>query len=182
MKLTVGLVHFYYGMGCGKTSLTIGHIIRALGHQLHPVLVQFLKKHDPSEKSGYYSGEYVTLSEQLGVPIFQFGSYGFVRTPEQIEANRQYAEQGLQKLKEIFTDPTIDLVVLDEIGSMIALELIQPAEIIALLKLRHPQLEVIMTGHQMIPEFKDHVDYQIHLESQKHPFEQGIQARKGIEF
>ena len=42
-NLDQGLIHFYYGKGCGKTSITIGHIIRAMGRDFRPVLLQFLK-------------------------------------------------------------------------------------------------------------------------------------------
>ena len=152
MKLENGLVHYYYGMGCGKTSITTGHVIRALGHNLHPVVIQFLKKHDPSGLDGYFMGEYIIFSEKLAVPVYQFGNYGFVRTEKEKEENKVHAKAGLTKIEEVFSDEGVDLVILDEIGSMIALNLIEVGEIVSLLKNRKKHIEVII--RQMFSRIK----------------------------
>lgn len=182
MKLSKGLLHYYYGMGCGKTSLAIGHVIRAVGHQLNPVVLQFLKKHDPAGKKGYFSGEFVILTEKLQIPFFQYGDFGFVRTEKQIQENKKYAAEGMAKIKELVKNPEIDLIILDEIGSMLALGLIEENKLIDLLKTRLPHIEIIMTGHNLYERLKEEVDYLISLQDDKHPFKQGIQARKGIEY
>ena len=175
------MIHFYYGNGCGKTSIAIGHIIRALGHQYSPILIQFLKKHDPSGKKGYNMGE-IRILNKLQVPIIQFGGYGFVKTQKQIEDNRNLAKKALLQLEDILQEEKYDLVVLDEIGSMIKLDLIKPVEIIKILKEKKPHIEVIMTGHDRISEFETLCDYITELKEIAHPFKRSIQARKGIEY
>ncbi len=175
-------MHFYYGMGPGKTSITLGRIIRALGHGLKPILIQFLKKHDPSGKKGFFYGEYITLTELLNVPIMQFGNYHFVKTTSQVEANRQMAADALQQMQEILHSDDYDLIVLDELGSMIELNLYSEEQIFALLASRDPHAEIIITGHQPIEKIIEIADYVTHLQEVKHPFQQGIQAREGIEY
>ena len=75
-----------------------------------------------------------------------------------------------------------DLLVLDEIGDALELNLVSRERLTALLSGRAPQVEVVMTGHKPDEMLQDHADYVTRMEKQKHPYERGIIARKGIEF
>ncbi|MCF2140795.1 MAG: cob(I)yrinic acid a,c-diamide adenosyltransferase [Candidatus Lokiarchaeota archaeon] len=181
-QLDLGKIHFYYGMGTGKTSIAMGRIVRCLGHNLRPILVQFLKKHDPSSSKGFFYGEYITFTERLQIPVIQFGNYSFVKTPAQIEANRKLAADALKKTQEILKSTDYDLIVLDEIGSMVELGLYSEDDIILVLKDRNQKAEIIMTGHKPLEKIIDMADYVTYLQEIKHPFQKGVQARKGVEF
>jgi len=181
-KFKTGLIHYYFGMGCGKTSIALGHIVRALGRNLRTIIVQFLKKHDPSGQKGFYYGEYITLTEKLKVPIIQFGEFNFIKSEKQIANQIEMAKIALRKVKELLTSNNYDLIVLDEVGSMIKLKLWKIEEFLLVLKEKNPKTEVIITGHQKIPELESVADYVIRLDDIKHPFQKGILARPGIEF
>jgi len=181
-KFKIGLIHYYFGMGCGKTSIGLGHIVRALGRNLRTLIIQFLKKHDPSAQKGFYYGEYITLTENLKVPIIQFGEFNFIKSEKQIAGQLKMAKNALNKVKEVLTSNNYDLIVLDEVGSMIKLKLWETEDFIQILKEKSPEIEVIITGHQKIAELESIADYVIHLEEIKHPYQKGIIARPGIEF
>ena len=181
-NLKTGLIHYYFGMGCGKTSIGLGHIVRALGRNLRTIIVQFLKKHDPSGQKGFYYGEYITLSEKLKVPIIQYGEFDFIKSEKQIANQIVMAKNALNKVREVLTSNNYDLIILDEVGSMIKLNLWKIEEFLQILKEKNPDIEVIITGHQKIPELESVADYVIHLEEIKHPYQKGILARPGIEF
>jgi len=181
-KFKTGLIHYYFGMGCGKTSIGLGHIVRALGRNLRTIIIQFLKKHDPSGQKGFYYGEYITLTEKLKVPIIQFGEFNFIKSEKQIANQIEMAKIALRKVKELLTSNNYDLIVLDEVGSMIKLKLWKIEEFLLVLKEKNPKTEVIITGHQKIPELESVADYVIRLDDIKHPFQKGILARPGIEF
>lgn len=181
-KFKTGLIHYYFGMGCGKTSIGLGHIVRALGRNLRTILIQFLKKHDPSAQKGYFYGEYITLTEKLKVPVIQFGEFNFIKSKKQITNHLEMAQNALNKVKEVLTSNKYDLVILDEVGSMIKLNLWDIEEFLQILKKKNPKTEVIITGHQKIPELESIADYVTHLEPIKHPYQKGILARPGIEF
>ena len=176
------MVHFYYGGGCGKTSITLGHIVRCLGRNLRPVLLQFLKKHDPQNQKGFFYGEYVTLTESLNVPVYQYGGFNFVKTPTQIAAQQDNIRNGFAKMKEVLSSGEFDLVILDEIGSIITLGMESPETVVSLIQNRAPHVEVMMTGHEDIPAFRECSDYVTFLKEENHPYQRGIQARPGIEY
>ena len=181
-KFKTGLIHYYFGMGCGKTSIGLGHIVRALGRNLRIIIVQFLKKHDPSGQKGFYYGEYITLSEKLKVPIIQFGEFDFIKSEKQIANQIVMAKNALNKVREVLTSNNYDLIILDEVGSMIKLKLWKIEEFLQILKEKNPDIEVIITGHQKIPELESVADYVIRLDEIKHPYQKGILARPGVEF
>ncbi len=178
----LGMVHFYYGQGTGKTSIILGRITRCLGHSLKPILIQFLKKHDPTGSKGFNYGEYITLTTRLEVPVIQFGNYHFVRTPAQIEANRALAQEALTKIQEYLHSKEYDVIIFDELGSMIEIRLFTVEDVILALRNRTTDAEIMITGHKPIPELIELADYATHLEAVKHPFQKGILAREGIEY
>lgn len=181
-KFKTGLIHYYFGMGCGKTSIGLGHIVRALGRNLRTIILQFLKKHDPTAQKGFFYGEYITLTKKLNVPIIQFGEFNFIKSEKQIANQLEMAKNALDKVKEVLTSSNYDLIVLDEVGSMIKLKLWKIEEFLLILNEKNPKIEVIITGHQKIPELESVADYVTHLEEIKHPYQKGILARPGIEF
>lgn len=74
------------------------------------------------------------------------------------------------------------MIVLDEIGSMVELGLYSEDDIILVLKDRNQKAEIIMTGHKPLEKIIDMADYVTYLQEIKHPFQKGVQARKGVEF
>ena len=181
-KIKTGLIHYYFGMGCGKTSIGLGHIVRALGRDLSTIMIQFLKKHDPSAQKGYFYGEYVTLTEKLKVPVIQFGEFNFIKSGKQIANQLEMAQDASNKIKEVLSSTKYDLIILDEVGSMIKLKLWKIEEFLQILKAKNPETEVIITGHQKIPELESIADYVTRLFEIKHPYQKGILARPGIEY
>ncbi len=181
-KFKTGLIHYYFGMGCGKTSIGLGHIVRAVGRNLRTIIIQFLKKHDPSGQKGFFYGEYITLTEKLKIPVIQFGEFNFIKSEKQIADQLEMAQDALNKVKEVLTSNNYDLIILDEVGSMIKLKLWKIEEFLQILKEKNPIIEVIITGHQKIPELESVAEYVTHLEEIKHPYQKGILARPGIEF
>lgn len=181
--LKVGLVHYYYGTGAGKTSIALGHILRALGRNLRVVVIQFLKRHDPSNSEGFYYGEYIMLTEKLHIPVYQFGDFKFLMPNERIpDKYYSYARQGLEKVNEIFKGAQYDLIILDEIATMVKLGLLNAVDIVTAIQNRNAHTEVIMTGRDFIPELEKIADYLTELAEKRHPYQKGIYARAGIEY
>lgn len=178
-----GFLHFYYGTGPGKTSAVIGRTIRALGWHKKPVVFQFLKKHDPTNRQGFFYGEYVTLTEMLHIPVVQCGLTKFIHNESEITAElREETAKVIKQIEETVRTDLYDLIILDEIGSAIELNLVSCAEVVQLLTTRKTAAEIMMTSHNFIPEIGDLCDYVVEMKEQKHPYQKGVLARAGIEY
>jgi cob(I)alamin adenosyltransferase len=180
--LQFGLIHYYYGEGRGKTSTSIGTIIRALGHGLRPILIQFLKLHDENSKhSGFFIGEIHFLRKLI--PIKQFGSYGFIYPDkERSEQDISIAQEGFKFAKNVILSGEYDLVVLDEIAIAIKLNLVKLEDLLDLLKKKPKLIEIIITGAVVIQELIEVADYCTEFSCVSHPYYKGYKARPGIEF
>lgn len=181
-RLEPGLIHYYWGYGRGKTSTLIGTIIRALGHNLKPILIQFLKLHDESAThSGFFIGE-VNYFKDI-IPIKQFGGYNFIMSPQSAtEDDYERAQNGLQFAQKIVQSGKYDLVALDEIVDTIPLKLIELEDLIHLLEKKPDHVEIIMTGHVKYDDLIDLSHYVTEYKPIQHPYYLGYDARPGIEF
>jgi cob(I)alamin adenosyltransferase len=182
LRLEQGLIHYYHGNGKGKTSTLIGSLIRAHGHGLKVILIQFLKLHDEKESvKGFFMGEIHFLKEII--PVKQFGSGKFVYTSDSaLLKDIEKAQEGLFCVKEAVLSGQYDMVAIDEIVDAIDLGLIDLEDFIDILEVKPRHVEILFTGYKFIESLEEIADYVTEIEMVKHPYYAGMDARKGIEF
>ncbi|MFX1239133.1 MAG: cob(I)yrinic acid a,c-diamide adenosyltransferase [Promethearchaeota archaeon] len=182
MKLEQGLIHYYYGSGKGKTSTLIGTLIRAHGHGLKTLLVQFLKLHsDNDNEAGYFMGEIHFLKNIL--PIEQFSTGKFVIPNQSLNENDiNVSKEGFQRVQQAAMSGDYDVIAIDEIVDAIALGLISLDDFIDVLKNKPKNLEIVFSGYNYIKELAEIAHYVSNIDMKKHPYYSGIDARKGIEY
>ncbi len=71
---------------------------------------------------------------------------------------------------------------MDEVNLASSFGLLNPEDVVAMLRSRKPGIEVVLTGRDAPKEFVDCADYVSYVDDRKHPFKEGEQARKGIEW
>lgn len=170
-----GLIHIYCGDGKGKTTAALGLAIRAAGSGKTVLLLQFFKDGK--------SSEFTVLSHVPGIEtIPQTRTFGFSWTlseEEKAEARTYYS--GL--LEDAFRKgANCGLLVLDEAMSACTTGMIEETRLLALLASKPAELEVVLTGRNPSRALLDAADYVTEMKKIKHPYEQGIAARRGIEF
>ena len=74
------------------------------------------------------------------------------------------------------------MIILDEINYAVKFGLVDAAEILSLIKIRPPQMHLVFTGRNALPELIDAADLVTEMKLIKHPYQQGIAAQSGIEF
>ena len=174
MPLEQGLIQVYTGEGKGKTTAALGLAVRALGQGLRVLLVRFLKSDDPA------SGE-VTLLRQLdGIEILTAG-VGGIRSRDRDELRRS-TEEAFSEMQERLANQTFDLVILDEINGALHRGYLPLAKFLAFLDRRPPGAELVLTGRNAPPEVIARADLVSRIEAVRHPLQQGIAARRGIEY
>jgi cob(I)alamin adenosyltransferase len=172
-----GLIQVYTGTGKGKSTAAIGQAARAAGHDFKIGLVTFFK--DP-EKFGY--GEYKSL-EKLGVKPFLFAKkHPHFYKRLNLEDVRQECHRGLEFIKELFKDPSWDMLILDEINIAVRDGFLTEEEVLSLLEAKPERLDLILTGRDASQKIMEKADLVSEVREVKHPYSQGIKARKGIEY
>lgn len=167
-----GLVHLYWGDGKGKTTAAVGLALRALGSGARVTVVQFLKDGQSSE---------LEPLRQLGACVFT-GKPGtkffFQMNEEERAACRAYHDQMLQQAVE----RSCDLLILDEACAACQLEMVEEGLLKQAVLDRPLGREVVLTGREPAEWMRQAADYSTEMHCHKHPYEQGIGARRGIEF
>lgn len=167
-----GLVHLYCGDGKGKTTAAMGLALRALGQGMQVVVVQFLKNGT--------SGELEPL-RTLGATVYS-GKPGAKFTFQMnAEEKAQATQENNARLAEALQQPC-DLLILDEICAARNSGLVDEALAKQAVLERPQHREVVLTGRNPEAWMVEAADYITEMQPRRHPYEQGIPARKGIEF
>ncbi len=174
--LKKGLVHLYYGDGKGKTSAALGVALRAIGYGMRVLIIQLMKGRE-------WTGEYKVQELLKNLRVEQYGTPSFINlyTPESKDKER--ALEGLKKARDAMNNNEVDLVIIDEALYAVEFGLIPLKELIDLIKNKPSNVELILTGGRQPPiELIDLADYVSHIVMEKHPYMEGILARKGIDY
>ena len=169
-----GLVHIYYGDGKGKTTCSMGLVMRAAGRGKRILLHQFLKDNR--------SGERRILEDLPGVTVIpgkEYARFTFQMDGGELMEVRENNDRILSQIVE--EAGKYDMIVLDEALYAIDKELLSEDNVIGFLKNKPGSLEVVLTGRNPSERILEAADYASEICKRKHPFDQGISARIGIE-
>lgn len=165
------MIQCYYGNGKGKTTAAVGQAIRMAGADKKVLFLQFLKDGNSSE---------IKMLEKCGIKVL------FAKMPQMFidmhdpEMIKQVSRLETELFEQI--DENYEGIVLDEILDAIALSLLNEGMVydrIVSLKKDH---EIILTGRMPSHKLKPILDYSSEIKKHKHPYDQGVKARIGIEF
>lgn len=184
-----GLVLVYYGDGKGKTTAALGAVLRAVGQGWRCAVIQFLKGSWPS-------------SERTAIPMYlggrvtiEAGGRGFVgimddRLPR--AAHRRKVQELFRKVRGEFQEwkrsarsrgssSIPHVVVLDEILDAVEFGFLSQEEVVRLIKGKPTPLHLILTGHKKFPKILAAADLVTRMTKEKHPFDRGALAVRGID-
>jgi len=170
-----GYIHVYTGDGKGKTSAALGLVLRAAGHGLKSIVIQFMKgdiKYGELEAAKKFNGL---------VTIKQMGRASFVNKNNPDPKDIQMARDAVGFAKEILKNGDYDIVVLDEINVAADFKLISIGDVLELCRLKQTQVELLLTGRSAAQEVIAAADLVTEMKCIKHYYEQGVEARRGIE-
>jgi cob(I)alamin adenosyltransferase len=171
-----GMIIVNTGDGKGKTTAALGVLMRAWGRGWNICIVQFLKH----EKGKW--GEVRAFENFERIDWIKTGD-GFTWTSKDMDETIAKALHGWEVAKEKIASDAYDLVILDEFTYPMALEWIDTAEVIDWLKAnKPPRLHVIITGRDAPEALIDYADLVTEMVNVKHPYDEGIEARAGIDF
>ena len=100
---------------------------------------------------------------------------------EEKAQRKAYYEEQLRRVTEMACRENYDVLFLDETLYTIGAGLLDESLVLDFLKNKPKHLEVILTGQNPSQALIDAADYVSEIRKIKHPFDQGMAARKGIE-
>ncbi|MFD1597712.1 cob(I)yrinic acid a,c-diamide adenosyltransferase [Halobellus rarus] len=195
-----GLVQAWWGDGKGKTTAALGMAFRAAGHGYRVHLLQFMKGGADSVES--VRGEYNAIAAVPGISYENTGHYGWHGMLDGSDEDEHLAKArgALARAEELvaaardadLTEPLdpdgdpeagVHLLVLDEVLYAADQGLIDEADVLGLIDSKPANLELVLTGSHAEPTYLlDTVDLVTEVRKEKHPFDEGVRARKGTEY
>lgn len=171
------LLQIYTGDGKGKTTAGVGLCIRAVGAGLKVLYTQFLK--DGS------SSEIEIMSKINGIDLFlatkSFGFIKYMSESELKEAKEYYNDYLLSIIKKV-KENNYDILVIDEFMAAYNYAMIDKETAFNFIQNNKGKLELVLTGRDVPKEIEEICDYLSEIKKVKHPFDEGIAARLGIEY
>ncbi|NLT35440.1 MAG: cob(I)yrinic acid a,c-diamide adenosyltransferase [Gaiellales bacterium] len=168
-----GYVQVYTGNGKGKTTAALGLAMRAAGAGLRVLFAQFIKGMDYSELAAL-----ARFSDLIEVRRYGRGCF-IVGEPE--EEDCRLAAAGLSDAAEALASGVYDLVVLDEANVAVFFGLFSAQDLLRVVEMRPPRVELVITGRYAPVELIDRADLVTEMVEVKHYYSKGVEARRGIE-
>jgi cob(I)alamin adenosyltransferase len=174
----------YTGDGKGKTSASLGQLVRGLGAGWKVAFVQFIKVWEVSEHAAI-----IKLQEVYpGKLEFYKGGKGFYNAGTlsakgvEEDEHKAAALATYEKAREYAESGDYDLVICDEINNAVNDGLLTRAHLRHLITKRAPGTNLVLTGRNWPTELSKYADTITEMTKHKHPYDSSILACKGIDY
>ena len=169
-----GVTILLRGNGKGKSSSAFGTMMRSLGHGKKAAVVQFVK-------GRVETGEYKFFKEYPGLDWHVMG-HGFTWETKDKANDIAAAEQAWEITQGLLQDPSIDMLVLDEMAYVFKYSYLPLEPVLEALANRPHHQTVIITGRVMPEALVEYADTISTVKDDGHAFRIGVKAQAGIEF
>lgn len=178
------VVLVYTGEGKGKTSASVGLLVRALGAGSKVAFIQFIKAWTVSEHKFFDSIMPIYNNKFL----FYKGGKGFFNAGKQ-SAKNVTDEEHLAAAQITYNfalqaarSGDYDLVICDEINNAVHDGLLAQEHLAELITGRSPKTSLCLTGRNFPTNLLNKVDIATDMVKIKHHYDDGFLASEGIDF
>ena len=195
-----GRLQVWWGDGKGKTTAALGMAIRAAGHGFRVHVLQFMKGGADSVED--VRGEYNAMAALPGITFEHAGHYGWHgrRDGTAEESHAERAASGVERAKTICSGAAakdlrapidansppengVHMLVLDELCYAANRGLVDESTVVELVEDSPDGLELVLTGGHERPTYvTERAALVTEVRKERHPFEEGVPARRGTEF
>ncbi len=171
------LIHIYCGNGKGKTTAALGLALRAAGAGMRVYIIQFMKGNPTSELESLKFIPNITVSRLSK-------NFGFISSMSK-DDKKEITVCHNNLLKAAYTQINgckFDMIIIDEFFTAYNYGLVDREIAEHLVFSKEKNCELILTGRDPSEKFITAADYVSEIKAVKHPYKNGISARKGIEY
>jgi cob(I)alamin adenosyltransferase len=176
-KKAKGLVIVHTGDGKGKTTAALGIALRAAGHGMKTLIIQFIKSYKR------YGELKFVRKYNCGIQIKTMGK-GYVKMKGDVHPFQEHvkaAKRTLEFARKQIQSGRYDIVVLDEINIALDKKLISMKQVADIISQKPPRLHLVLTGRNAPRKLIQLADLVSDVKEIKHPFKMGTPAQKGVE-
>jgi cob(I)alamin adenosyltransferase len=170
-----GLLLVNTGPGKGKSTAAFGLVLRALGHGWRVGVVQFIK-------GAWETGERKALERFSDLVEWHTMGEGFTWETQDRQRDIAAAERAWAMALRLMDDPSIRLLVLDELNIALRYDYLPLDRILAALANRRGDLNIVVTGRNAKLELIEIADLVTEMTNVKHPMDAGQKGQRGIEW
>ncbi|MHC4872015.1 MAG: cob(I)yrinic acid a,c-diamide adenosyltransferase [Planctomycetota bacterium] len=177
MNKMKGLTIINTGSGKGKSTASFGLAVRAAGNNMKVIIRQFIKgKWTPGETKIFDK-----LSDLIDIKSL---GKGFIRDLSEAEKEEIRKETicHLDSITKEIEAGKPDMVILDEIVYLLSYNLVNEETLLNFIKDKPKNLHLVMTGRGATEGLIEAADLVTEMKEVKHPFADGIEAQRGIEY
>jgi cob(I)alamin adenosyltransferase len=173
-RRAASLVVLHTGDGKGKTTAAMGIAMRAAGHGERVAVVQFMK-------SGRWKSGERLAAERLGIDWSVIGE-GFTWDSEDLDRAAAIARAAWDEAAVRIAEGAHDVVVLDEVTYPLTWGWVPTADVVKAIADRPAHVSVVLTGRDAPGELRELADTVSESMNEKHAFDAGVAAMKGIDY
>jgi len=165
------------GKGKGKTTSAFGMALRAAGHGMRVLVVQFIK-------GSWMSGECEAAQRLAPYITVRRAGRGFVGADpaRDIEPDRRLAMGAWRRAREDIRSGEYDMVILDEIHNALRASLLETRDVLEFLRDRPRNVHLVLTGRDAPAEIIELADTATEMQEIRHALAAGVKATRGVEF
>lgn len=175
------MIIVFTGNGKGKTTASLGQMVRVAGRGKRALMIQFIK-------GPWISGE-DEFAKKYGIPsdLFEIrkmglGFVGILGDNLPIESHRAAARKALDAFVQEQRSGRWQLIALDEVNVAVSLGLISENDVLSAIKDFPDDRLLILSGRAAPQSFIDRADLATEMRELKHPFQSGKPGQALVEF
>ena len=174
MARPASIVLLNTGQGKGKSSAAFGVMGRGWARGWRVGVVQFVK-------GGKWKTGERKLADHLGIEWHTLGD-GFTWESTDLDETAAKGRHAWEVAREKLASGDYDLLILDELTYAVKYGWVPASEVVDGVRSRAPRTNVVITGRDAPEELIEVADTVTEMCKVKHAFDQGITAKKGIEY
>ena len=162
------------GHGKGKSTAAFGIMVRGVARGWRVAVVQFLK-------SGAWRVGEEKVGRDLDVDWWSIGE-GFTWDSDDLSRDEAVAQEAWRHAAALIAAGEHRLVILDEITYAMNWGWIDPDAVVAAVRGRPEQVNLVLTGRDASDALIEVADTVTEMRKVKHAYDRGVRAKKGIDY